>query len=1069
MRVQTLIWVLVACFGFFLVPTVGAEEAIRLAKHPSLSPDGKRLAFSWGGDIWVVNSGGGKATRLTHDGGEDFLPRFSPDGREIAFTSRRTGVSQVFVMSDSGANLKQLTFHSEGSLLEQWKPDGSGFIVSGSRDHFWRRSGRFFEVSKKPRSGERLLFNAYGQWGRLAPDGRSFLFCREGTRWWRKGYEGSQSSQVWLYDVESKDFRKIVAGPRAARYPLWNKAGTGFYYVGQGSGSFNLWFSDLKGETKQLTFFSDDSVLTPTISADGSMLVFRHLFDFYRLDLRLENPRAQRIKMACDGDYSKAKHLNRFLTKATDVTFSEDGLNIAFIAGGDVWVMDCELREPRQVTKTAEEEREPKFSPDGSALYFVSDYMDQTDIWKAKRKDSSRYWWQNNRFEMSAVTNDSEVESGLTWSPDGARLAFVRGRGDLFTMDADGKQLRCLLKSWNTPQFDWSPDGQWMVYSVEDNDFNRDIWIVPSNGSSKPVNVSKHPDNDWNPKWSPDGSMIAFTGRRSEDETDVYFIQLERAKTEVSSRDRKLKKALERMASKSSKKKKKASKVVVKIDFEDIHERIQKVSIANSREGGLLWSPDSKRLAFSATVSGKRGLYSVGLPSDLRPKFMSSVVGSRGKWHKNNLISWLVGGVPSTLDGRSKAAKSYSFRVAQRVDLVGRNRAAFDLCWKAMRDNFYDESMNNRNWNGIRRKYRDMAANAPDLDALKVVVSLMLGELNGSHLGFSVFGGGEPSSQQWRESTVHFGTRFDFSFPGPGLLVRDVVPGSPADLEKSKIVAGEVLLSVNGVELDRDLDMTRAFNGRLDQDFQLRVKGKAGERTVVIRPTSYGMVRRLLYRKWIKDNRAAVDAWSKKQFGYVHIRGMNWSSFLKFEEELYSAGAGKDGLVIDVRENGGGFTTDHLLTILTQPDHAITVPRGGGQGYPQGRRVYATWKKPIIVLCNQNSFSNAEIFSHAIKTLGRGRLVGVPTAGGVISTGGKRIMDFGFLRMPFRGWYLKGSGEDMELHGAVPDKVIWPEPGDWPRKKDSQLESAVKMLKEDVVKWKNRRRPKLRKASQRRK
>ena len=194
---------------------------------------------------------------------------------------------------------------------------------------------------------------------------------------------------------------------------------------------------------------------------------------------------------------------------------------------------------------------------------------------------------------------------------------------------------------------------------------------------------------------------------------------------------------------------------------------------------------------------------------------------------------------------------------------------------------------------------------------------------------------------------------------------------------------------------------------------------------------------------------------------------MDMRSFSKFEEELYSAGAGKDGLVIDVRENGGGSTTDHLLTALTQPVHAITIPRGGGPGYPQDRKVYATWDKPVVVLCNQNSFSNAEIFSHAIQTLKRGQLVGVPTAGGVISTGAATIMDVGTLRLPTRGWFTPGDGEDMELHGAVPEHVVWPEPSVGPRDSDVQLARAVEVLQADVRAWQARPRPPLRKASER--
>ena len=222
-----------------------------------------------------------------------------------------------------------------------------------------------------------------------------------------------------------------------------------------------------------------------------------------------------------------------------------------------------------------------------------------------------------------------------------------------------------------------------------------------------------------------------------------------------------------------------------------------------------------------------------------------------------------------------------------------------------------------------------------------------------------------------------------------------------------------------------------------------------------------------MYEQWVRDNRRRVEQGSKGTLGYVHIAGMDEPSLLRFEEELYSAASGKQGLVVDVRENGGGFTTDHLLTMLTQPVHAITVPRGGKPGYPQDRKIYATWNKPIVVLCNQNSFSNAEIFSHAVKSLGRGKLVGTPTAGGVVSTGAATIMDVGTMRLPTRGWFVPSTGEDMELNGAVPDVVVWPQPGEMPRGKDVQLEKAVEVLLADARAWQTRPQPKLRKATER--
>jgi tricorn protease len=404
-----------------------------------------------------------------------------------------------------------------------------------------------------------------------------------------------------------------------------------------------------------------------------------------------------------------------------------------------------------------------------------------------------------------------------------------------------------------------------------------------------------------------------------------------------------------------------------------------------------------------------------------------------------------------------------------------------------MRDAYYDERLGNRDWNAIRSKYIDMAATMPDTESLGTVVNLMLGELNGSHLGYMPAAGGAgpigrrgappttpgapdaPTSNRWSEVTAHLGVRFLADRPGPGLTVRDVLPGGPAEHKRSRILPGEVVLAIDGTRIDPATDLTKLLNGPAARDVTLKVKALDGkERDVTLRPITYADARRLLYDKWTKDERAKVEQLSSGKLGYLHISAMSMPSFYKFEEELYSAGAGKEGLVIDVRENGGGSTTDHLLTCLCQPVHALTVPRGGVKpGYPQDRKVYATWNKPIVVMCNQNSFSNAEIFSHAIKTINRGHVVGVTTAGGVISTGAAQIMDAGTLRLPTRGWFLLNDGEDMELHGCVPDFIVWPEPGQMPRGIDVQLEKAVAVLQDDVKAWQARPRPKLTKATER--
>ena len=1082
-----------------------ATQAIRLAADPALSPDGETLAFAWRGDIWLVPSAGGVASQLTQHPADDRQPAFSPDGAEIAFVSDREAGSQVFVIARDGGEPKQLTFHTAGYDLEQWCPDGDTLLVSGRRDHFWTASSRFFRVWRHDRRAEQLLFDADGANGVLSPDRNRLLFTREGMSWWRKGYRGARASQIWMYDVEAQGYTPLLQPDTGARWPLWKPDGHGFYYVGAQSGALNLWEYDLETEvSRQLTHFQDDSVVFPCISRDGSTIVFRHLFDLYRLDPDGEAA-AVRMEIVSAGDMVTSPWQRRVMEEATDVAFCDDGLEIAFIAGGDLWVMDTELREPRQVTSTAEEERAPVFSPTGDTLVFVSDKDGQSDIWRAKRGDEELYWWQNETFELKRLTQDVDVESDIRFSPDGSTLSFIKGLGDLVTMTAEGEDARRLLRSWDRPDYDWAPDGKWIVYAVNDNDFNRDVWIVPSDGSADPVNVSRHPYDEGGPVWRPDGKVIAFTGQRLDRETDIFYLWLEAGEHEKSQRDRTLEKALKKMEEARKKDKKKKGEdendaddqepqdeeeakdkdepeeettsedeeeeelPEVVIDFERIHERIRRVDIAGSTERRLFWSPDSKKLAFSATIDGKEGTYTIEIPEELKPKLLTTERGSGARWlKKGKQIVWLSGGKPASVSEKGEQT-AYAFQAKQQVDRRARFRAAFDLAWRTMRDRYYDERLGNRNWDAIGRKYVDVAAQAPDEGTFGTVVNLMLGELNGSHLGFyPQHASPKPAHRTWGISTAHLGIRFEPDYKGPGLKVRDVLPNGPADREVSRIRPGEVLLSVDDVSVDPGLDLTEVLNGPLDRDITLSIRDSEDEtRDVVLRPISYSSVRGLLYEKWIRDSRKIVDGASDGTLGYVHIRGMNWPSFQKLERELYAVGVGKDGLIIDVRNNGGGFTTDHLLTMLCQPAHAITVPRGGGSGYPEDRRVYATWDKPIAVLCNQNSFSNAEIFSHAIKTLKRGRLVGVPTAGGVISTGGTRIMDVGYIRLPFRGWYVLPTGQDMELNGAVPDVVLWNQPGEMPQGRDVQLDKAVEVLLGDVEEWKARERPPLRKASER--
>lgn len=1220
---------LLVCAALAAGASAPAAETVRLAESTALSPDGSTLVFSWRGDLWQVDSAGGAARRLTANPGEETDPVFSPDGREIAFVSNRSGSSQIYVMPAAGGTPTQVTTHTEGHALQGWFPDGESFLVLASRDNFWRRAQRLFRQPRDGKTSPEILFDDYANGGSLSPDGRRVVFAREGTQWWRKGYHGSQASQIWIYDLADRTFRKLTTHEHGERWPIWHPDGRHILFVSQENGTFNLFRLDLEdGTREQLTSFEDDGVMFPSMSRDGSTIVFRRLFDLYRFRPGVDAI-PKKIEIRYEGDPVLDPIARETLTRASQAAFTDDAREIAFIAGGDLWVMDTELLEPVRITHTPEEERDPVFSPDFETIVYVSDSGGQCDLWKATRGDAGKFWWQQSEFKLDRLTNDPQPEESPRFTPDG-EVAFLKLRGDLWILGLDGKNARKVVESWNPLDYDFSPDGKWIVYAVADNDFNEDVWIRPTDGSGEPFNLSVHPDNDGSPRWSPDGKMIAFAGRRFDTDVDVFYVHLTKKDDETTDRDRKLEKAIEKMKGRKGKeepkakpepakkaepeppaapketkpadpitgkwtvtisgpppipeegvratmqlelgeggavtgglevpeaevipvqngtfdaeskrlhftvaspmgeaeilgtvaddtiegtwsiagnisgtfratrekpeaaappkpeakkekakeekkegeekKKEKDEKVEVVIDFDGIHDRIQRISIPNSTDVPLFWSPDSKMLAMRASVDGKGGLYTVEFPDKLTPKLLTTTVGSGGRWIKEgNQIVWVVGGQPASMSASGKAT-SYAVRALDETDIREKHRAAFDLCWRTMRDRWYDERLGNRNWDAVGRKYREMAAECMTVEELATVVNLMLGELNGSHLGFYAGGrrgggGGGREGSEWREITAHLGIRFDPTHVGPGLKVRDVIKGTPAARQASRIDPGEIVLRIDGQTVDGSLDLATVLTGNLDRDVAVVVRNEAGEeRTVTLRPTTYGAVRSLLYEAWVDHNRARVAEASDGRLGYLHIAGMSWPSFQRFEEELYRIGHGKDGLVIDVRENGGGFTTDHLLTALTQPIHAITVPRGGGPGYPHDRMVYATWQKPIVVLCNQNSFSNAEIFSHAIQTLGRGKVVGVRTAGGVISTGGTQIMDLGFLRLPFRGWFLSKDGEDMELNGCAPDIALWPEPGELPAGVDRQLESAIEVLRKDVEAWKARPQPKLTKATER--
>ncbi len=1078
-----------------LVPSTAADTQIRIPRNPTIAPDGSQIAFAWQNDIWTVGINGGVAKRVTIHAATDGTPFYSPDGKQLYFTSNRTGRTQIFVMPTAGGAAKQITFDSNRKSILGVTPNGKSLVISQATDRGWHysESGRVFLLDLEGNKPKQMLFDAGVRDAALSPDGTKVLFVRGRSNWNRKGYKGPQAAQLWLADLSSEKVTLTRLCKDRERFqnvahmdPIWAADGKSYYFTSDPDGVFNIYHRSLGSEeVRQVTNAAsdgvDDGVAFPSLSQNGNTLLMRRGFDLVKCDPK--TGKLETIKLFASGDSVTSPIERKRQTRATTVAFSPDGKQMAFVSGEDIYVMDRVLKEPVQVTNTAHPETSLLFSSDGSRLFFVTDSGGEVDVWEATHEQKDGIWWLAKEFKLRQVTDDRDVEARLSLSPNGSHIAYTKG-SNLFVMDNDGTDHRQIAKMWSPPSFDWSPDGKWLTYATQDDDYNSDIFIVPVDGTRKPFNLSRHPDMDMSPVWSGDGKRIAWVGRRDGEEADIYVVELAKSTEEETERDERLKKAIAAMKKGGQKKAppksntakpaqkspsdktdsksddKKAEKKKsndVQIDFDGIFDRVDRLRYSDSFESGLIWIEQGATLAFSATIGGKRGFYSVKFPRPKAPKRIADAPLSQSRWIA--ATKEFVGhqrGVPASMNLMGKTTP-FGFEVRSKRDWREVRMIVFDQGWRAMRDRFYDEAYNNKDWYAMRAKYRPIAAECLGAAEFSELMNMMLGELNASHMGHR--GGSDPlpafnAQNDWSPTTYHLGLRFAHGHKGPGLVVESVIPGGPCARSRSLVKVGETVLQIDGTAVGPEVDVEKLLTLEKARDVKLRVRSAAGEeRDVVVRPTT--SVAGLLYEEWVEKTRAKVEELSGGKLGYLHIQGMNFRSFRQMEEDLYHAGAGKEGLIIDVRFNGGGSTADHVMTALTQPLHAITRSRGSGEGYPQDRRVYASWTKPIIMMCNEHSFSNAEIVSHAVKQTGRGRLVGMRTAGGVISTGAVGLLDGGMVRMPMRGWYLATTGEDMELNGCEPHIAFWNHPT-WnsPGGADAQLAKAVEALTEDVAKEK---------------
>ena len=621
--------------------------------------------------------------------------------------------------------------------------------------------------------------------------------------------------------------------------------------------------------------------------------------------------------------------------------------------------------------------------------------------------------------------------------------------------------LLILLDSWDTPRnYSWSPDSRWLAYSYENLDHNNEVFIHKVDGKSKPVNISMHPRQDFNPFWSADGSKLGFISDRNNRTNDVWFVWLSKEDWEKTQNDWDEDDNEEK---KDKKDKDDDSVEPIDVDIENIHERLVQVTSVGGDETNVAISNDGETFYYTGLNPTKSGsdIYKVKWNGEDRDQLTKGGA-SPGAFSISKDGKYLYyikrGGKLARLSTSSDKEEGLSFSAKMVVNFKKEKQQIFDEGWRMLNAGFYDPNFHGKDWDELRSKYRPRALKASTTTDFINIFREMLGEINASHMNMYF---GEDRSRINTHRTGRLGAEFKPN--GDAVEVTHVIIDAPADKNRSKLNVGDKILSVNGNKLSSTTNINKFLTNTANEKVVIEVEGKNGKvREVIIRPTT--SLTSLLNEEWAKEKRALVDKYSKGRLGYLHVRTMGWVNYEKFERELTAAGYGKEGIVIDVRNNNGGWITDFLMTSLTYKQHAYTVPRGAAKNvekehkkfvghYPLGERLpYGVWIKPSIALCNENSYSNAEIFSHAYKTLGIGKLVGQPTFGAVISTGGRAMIDGTWVRLPYRGWFVKKTMENMEWGPAVPDILIDNAPDYRRVGDDDQLKKAVDELLMDLDK-----------------
>ncbi|HET7250153.1 MAG TPA: LpqB family beta-propeller domain-containing protein [Gemmatimonadales bacterium] len=1082
---------LVAVLCLFTIPAdsgLTADRALWL-RYPAISPDGKTIAFEYRGNLWKVSSEGGVATPLTVGESYNSMPVWSPDGGKIAFASDRNGNLDVYVMPSGGGRATRLTYHSADEIPTSFTPNGKSVLFSASIMHSATSAG--FPTAARPElyrvdlDGHMpvQVLTTTALYAVYDHDMKRLLYSdqRGYEMEWRKHDHSSFARDVWIEDVATSKFTRLTGYGYDDRQPVWGADEHSIFYLSEKSGSFNVWtmkLSDPEHPT-QLTAHTGGPVRFLSASRAGD-LCYAYDGELWVRPAGASDSRRLAVSTEAD-DAGRAVKPTDVSSQITEFDVSPDGSEVAFIARGEVFVASTEHGDTRRITNTPEQERSVSFSPDGRTLLYAAERGQSWKIFRTDLTDKNEpNFFNATGFKETPVVEGSAEEFQPSFSPDGREIAYLEERTTLKVLDlATGKSRVVLPGKMNYSYEDgdqayaWSPDGRWLaVQFLSPGRWSNEVGVVSAAGDQKVINITQSGYEDEDPRWSRKGEVLYWRtdrqGLRTQSgngrESDVYAAYLthgawDRYQLDPASYDQLIAKEKEsekdQSGSKDAARDKSARPAqqgpkpaeAVTMDFDHVEDRVARLSFSSSDLGDAALSGDGEDLYFMARYDKGYDLWKY-VPRKKEIKQVAAFgaqhselkLGAKGK-----KAFVLHDGKLAVVDLDSGKMSPVGLSARMDLDPAQERAYMFEHIWRQTLEKFLDTKMHGVDWQAMKTEYGRFLPYIDNDRDFAELCSEMQGELNASHTGCRY----RPTRTDGDE-TAALGFFPDPRHTGPGIGVLDVLEGGPLQKSGTKIRAGVVITAMDGAPIAAGDNWYRLLNRKAGTPVRLSLFDPHGSARwdETVKPITWAEQSLLLYKRWARANYDQVVKLSGGRLGYAHIRGMSDGPYREVFQDIFGRDTGKDAIVLDTRFNGGGNLDEALTTFLSGRVFMRSVPRGQYLGDDPSNR----WTKPSIVVMNEGNYSDAHCFPTAYTELGLGQTVGMPVPGTCSSVWWERLQDpdlvFGIPEVAI----YDIAGDVLENKQLDPTYLVVPDPAQEAAGHDQQLEKAVEVLLDKVAK-----------------